>query len=199
MGAFKENDHFAYTSGYHGDAYVAKEMIYVYPEITWWLCEQMKNWCGNGWEIDCVVGAERGGIILSQWVGYLLAQCTGRQVMSVYAEKLIHSPIGGNRFTFRHEYGDFIAGKNILIVEDVINTGGTVKNVISLVHELGGIVKAVGALWNRGNVTVEDIRPVTKLFALVNKFLPRWSHVTCPLCARGVPINTQFGKGLALG
>jgi len=194
LGALRENDHFVYASGYHGSTYVAKEMLYVYPEITWILCEEMKNLCGKGWEIDCVVGPEKGGMILSQWVGYLLAQSTGRQVTSVFAHKLV-PPMGGNGFTFMQEYGNFIDGKNIFIVEDIINTGGTVKNIVSLVCDWGGIVKAVGALWNRGNMTLQDMRLAPKSFALVNKSFPRWSEAECPLCAAHFPINTQFGRG----
>lgn len=203
LGAIKENDHFVYASGYHGSTYIAKEMLYVYPEITYAMCEEIAKLCGRSWEIDCVVGPEKGAMILAQLVGYILAQSTGRQIISLFAEKVTNPAATDNAFIFKPEYGKLIAEKNILIVEDIINTGKTVQDVVLLVRGHGGIVKAVGALCNRGDMTAEEFDFVPKLFALLNissplfskKIVQNWSAIKCPLCLQGIPVNTQFGHG----
>lgn len=203
LGAIKENDHFVYASGYHGSMYIAKEMLYVYPEITYAMCEEIAKLCSRSWEIDCIVGPEKGAMILAQLVGYILAQSTGRQIISLFAEKVTNPAATGNAFMFKPEYGKLVVAKNVLIVEDVINTGKTVQDVVLLVRGHGGIVKAVGALCNRGGMTAEEFDFVPKLFALLNilspffskKIVQNWLAVECPLCSQDIPVNTEFGHG----
>ena len=93
------------------------------------------------------------------------------------------------------EHGNLIAGKNIVIVEDVINTGKTVQDVALLVNEYGGSVRGVTALWNRGNARTDDLYPIPKLFALLDISFASWPAVSCLLCEKNVPINLQFGHG----
>jgi orotate phosphoribosyltransferase len=81
------------------------------------------------------------------------------------------------------------------VVEDVITTGGSVKKVIEVTRALGGNIVGLGVLCNRGEITVENVANPPKLFALVNIKLDAWDEGECPLCAQGVPINTDVGKG----
>jgi orotate phosphoribosyltransferase len=98
-------------------------------------------------------------------------------------------------FVFRRGYDKLIPGKQVLVVEDVLTTGGTVKKVVGAVRELGGIVVGVGALVNRGGITAKDVGDVPRLGALINITLDVWDEKACPLCEQGVPINTDVGKG----
>ena len=106
----------------------------------------------------------------------------------MYADK------DGDNFVIKRGYDKLIAGKNILVVEDVLTTGGSVRKVIEAVRALGGNVIGLGVLCNRGGVTAQDVANAL-IFALVNVKMDAWSPVDCPLCAQGVPINTNVGKG----
>lgn len=147
--------------------------------------------------VQVVVGPEKGGIILSQWTAFWLQTWNTthdvEEVLGVYAEKT------GGCFVFNQEYGKLVTGKRILVVEDVLTTGGSVKKVAEAVRVYGGDVIGVGALVNRGGVTPKDIN-VPKLFSLVNaKFdawlLDVWNETNCPLCKQNIPINTDIGHG----
>ena len=109
-------------------------------------------------------------------------------MLAVYAEK------AGNGFIFRRGYEKLIVGKRVFVIEDIITEGKSVKGVIEAIHGAGGIVVGVGALCNRGSTTQETIG-APSLFSLIQLQLDSWDKASCPLCARGVPINTEVGKG----
>jgi orotate phosphoribosyltransferase len=91
-------------------------------------------------------------------------------------------------------YDKFLPGRKVLIVEDVLTTGGSVRKVIELAKNLKAHVAGVGALCNRGGITQESLQ-VPLFFPLLTVDLASWSAEECPLCKKGVPINTQVGKG----
>jgi len=185
-GAIITNGHFVYTSGKHGSVYINKDMLFVDTRRISRLCEAMAANFSHE-DIDVVVGPEKGGIILSQWFAYHYARYSAG-VLAVYAEK------AGNGFIFRRGYGKLITGKRVFVIEDIITTGESVKSVIEAVHSAGGIVVGVGALCDRGGITHETIG-TPSLFSLIQLQLDSWDKASCPLCARGVPINTEVGKG----
>jgi orotate phosphoribosyltransferase len=195
------NDHFIYTSEVdgiemHGPTYVNKDGLYPYTTETSALCRELTNrslYHLGGRNIDCVVGPEKGGIILSQWVGYFLTQMTGKIVLSVFAEKT-KDAAGNMFFVFNRGYGDLVKDKNVLIVEDVVHTGESVKKVVDLVRQHGGNVRGVGSLCNRGGKAAAHIG-VPYLFSLLDMAMESWMRNICLLCADNVPINTKFGKG----
>lgn len=98
-------------------------------------------------------------------------------------------------FVVKRGYDKLIVGKNILVVEDVLTTGGSAKRVIEATRALGGNIIGLGVLCNRGGITSQDVSDPAKLFALVNVKLDAWDEAECPLCAKNVPINTDVGKG----
>ncbi|MEI6499047.1 MAG: phosphoribosyltransferase family protein [bacterium] len=235
-GAFLTNTHVVYASDKHGSAYVLKDALYVDPRVVADLCADMalhfyKN--GIGVDYDVVVGPEKGGIILAQWVAYNSVyrhRHNDNVIKAVYAEKeteaiykneenhtiriclmrdhgymstvdlkpgqVIYRDTG--KFVFKRGYGDLVAGgKKVLVVEDVLTTGSSVKKVVEAVRAIGGEVVGVAALCNRGAVTAKDIGDVPELFSLMNISMESWDASECPLCAAGVPINTTVGKGQA--
>ena len=116
-----------------------------------------------------------------------------RSIKSVFAEKN-----GEDEFTIKRGYAKLIPGRNVLVVEDVLNEGKTVRKVIKAVRALKGNVVAVGAIWNRGEVTALDLSgdgQSLTLISLVNQKLDWWSEEECPLCMQNIPINREFGKG----
>lgn len=180
--------HIVYTSGKHGSAYINKDAIYPHTHKVSELCKEIAKFFVDE-EVEVVVGPEKGAIILSQWTAYHLTRITGNEVLAVYAEK------DGDAFVIKRGYDKLIVGRNVLVVEDILTTGGSVKKVIETVYTIGGNVVGLGALCNRGGITPEDVDGVSKLFTLVNIKLDAWDEADCQLCKDNIPINTDVGKG----
>lgn len=190
VGAVITDSHIVYTSGKHGSAYVNKDAVYLHPAETSLLCNEISRQFTED-AVDVVIAPAIGGVILSQWVAYHLSRLTEREVLAVYAEKAE----GGDTFVIKRGYDQLIAGKNVLVVEDVLTTGGSAKKVVVAARANGGNVIGLGALCNRGGITPQDVADPPKLRALVNVKLDAWDEADCPLCAGNVPINTDVGKG----
>lgn len=190
VGAIIRNGHFIYTSGQHGSVYVDKDALYPHVCETSDLCRLIaKQFMFDG--IEAVVAPEKGGIILSQWVAFHLCELTGREALAFYAEKTNDGGFeikrGGAKTKLR--------GKSVLVVEDVLTTGGSAEKTIKEVRNLGGNVMGLGVLCNRGEVGPRNVGDPPRIFALVNVKLDAWDEENCPLCGRGMPINTDVGKG----
>lgn len=197
--AILRNDHFVYASGKHGSMYVNKKMLYTDARATAFLCKEMARRALAGFgPITCVVGPEKGGIILAQWVGYFFsAERPGCRVTSVFAEKSkwdIIAPYGGPHFIFSDEYKDFVRDKYVVLVDDVVNTGGSLRSLARLVRECGGNIRGAAVLWDRGDVTADDIE-VPSLISLVNEKMESWPADNCSLCMEKKPINPHYGRG----
>ena len=182
------DDHFVYTSGKHGSAYVNKDAIYPHTKETSRLCEMMAEAFKHE-SVDVVIAPAVGGVILSHEVALHLSEMCGREVLGVYADKT------ADGFEIKRGYDKIIADKNVLVVEDNLTTGGSVKKVVEAVRGGRGNVVGVAALCNRGQVTTEDVGGVPRLDALVNVKFDAWDEHECPLCAAHVPINIEIGKG----
>jgi orotate phosphoribosyltransferase len=203
VGALITDSHIVYTSGLHGTAYVNKDKIYPHTHQTSQLCEAIAKHFSLR-SIGVVIAPAVGGVILSQWVAHCLDirragfDTLGRlpeeeykieEVLSVYADK------EGDDFVIKRGYEELIPGANVLAVEDVLTTGGSVKKVVEAVRALGGNVVGVGVLCNRGGVKPEDIGGVPEIYALATVNFESYPADDCPLCKQGVPINTSVGKG----
>jgi orotate phosphoribosyltransferase len=174
--------HIVYTSGRHGSSYVNKDAVYPNTARVSELCRMMAEAvAGQGAQVVC--GPATGGIILSTWTGHHLG------IPAVYAEK---APGGG--MLLKRGYDKVVAGQRVLIVEDIVNTGGSLRETVDAVRTAGGTVVATAALCNRGGVTAADVGAPT-LTALVALDLESWPAENCPLCRAQVPINTDVGKG----
>jgi orotate phosphoribosyltransferase len=194
-GAIYTGDHFVYTSGKHGSIYVNKDSIYTSTEKTKLLCKEIaKHFSGQ--EIERVAGPAIGGVILAQWVTYLLNEINKIIVDSKYSEILaVYAEDGPDETKiFKRGYDKLIPGKKVLIVEDIITTGGSVRKLINSIKDLGGQVIGVACLCNRGGIEAENLK-IPELFSLVNLPLDSFLEDECPLCKIGVPINTELGKG----
>ncbi len=193
LGVMVTGSHVVLMSGKHGSAYVNKDALYPHTSDTSDLCRVMaRQFMDRG--IEVVAGPEKGGIILSQWTAYHLQRLSAtrdaREVLAVYAER------NGRDFVFRRGYDKLVAGRRVLVVEDVLTTGGSAKKVVEAVRGLGGEVVALTVLCNRGGVKSQDVGDVPELFALVNiTTMNTWVPAECPYCAKSIPINTDIGKG----
>lgn len=190
VGAIIADSHIVYTSGKHGTTYINKDAVYPHTKETSDLCRAIAQQFAND-DVEVVIAPAMGGVILSQWTAHHLSEITGREVFGVYAEKAEN----GDAFIIKRGYDKIVAGKNVLVVEDVLTTGGSAKKVVEATRAFGGNIVGLGVLCNRGGITPEDVANPPKLFALVNVKLDAWDEAECPLCAQGVPINTNIGRG----
>ncbi|HLL60833.1 MAG TPA: phosphoribosyltransferase family protein [Candidatus Nitrosocosmicus sp.] len=189
VGAVITDSHLVYTSGKHGSIYVNKDALYPHTNETSMIgkmfAEKYKDM-----DIDVVAAPALGGIILSQWTAYYLTQLKGKEVLGVYTEK---TPEKEQIFT--RGYDKLVKGKNVLVIEDLTTTGGSVKKVVDSVRQIGGNVAAVCVMVNRDpvNVTTETIgAPFSSLGVLEASAV---DEVDCELCKNNVPINTDVGHG----
>jgi orotate phosphoribosyltransferase len=182
VGGILTGRHVVYTSGRHGRAYVNKDAVYPHTERVAELCGLLAE-SVRELEAEVVCGPALGGIILSQWTAHHL------HALAVFAEKLPASGLG-----LRRGYDRLVAGRRVLVVEDVLNTGGSVREAVAAVRAAGGEVVAVAALCNRGGLTAADL-DVPVLRALMALSLESWDAASCPLCRDGVPVDTDVGKG----
>ncbi len=187
--AIIDNSHFVYSSGKHAPMYVNKDYIYPHTKhisrIGEIIAEQYKDSL-----IDVVVGPSMGGIIISQWVASHLSKMKGKEILGVYTEK---QPDKDQIFT--RGYGQFVKGKNVLVVEDIVTTGASVKKVINSVIKEGGTVVAACAIVNKDpiNINPDFIGAPFDYLTIVGTDI--YEEKDCPLCASGVPINTTVGHG----
>lgn len=190
VGAVIIGSHIVDTFGKHSSAYINKDAVYPYTRKTSWLCSQVaKVFEDDG--VEVVIAPAVGAVILSQWTAHHLSNLSGRSVFSAYADK-----VNNGGFIIKRGYDELIKGKRVLVVDDVINTGGSARETVAAVRTCGGLVVGVGALCNRGNSTLESLGNVPKLITLIDVKMDVWDAADCPLCKKRVPINTAVGKGL---
>ena len=189
VGAVLSDGHFVGTSGLHFDAYVNKDFLYPHTKETSEVCkfiaEKYKDM-----NIEVVVGPALGGIILSQWTASHLSEISGKEVLGIYTEKSLD---GGQMFT--RGYDKYIKdGKRILIVEDIITTGGSILKTIEAVKNAGGNIVGACAMVNKNSNLDKNIFHVP-FNALAELFVETYEANVCPLCKNNVPINTNVGHG----
>lgn len=189
VGAILTNDHFVGTSGLHMPTYINKDTLYPHTEET----SQMGMLFAKrakDLDIDVVVGPAIGGIILSTWTAYHLSSLKNKEVLGVYTEKDENS----NQI-FKRNYDKLVKDKNVLVIEDLTTTGGSVKKVVDTVKHAGGRVVAAIAMVNRNPKQVNGDTIGVPFMALAELPVETYTAERCPLCKAGKPINTTVGHG----
>lgn len=183
------NSHFVYTSWKHGSAYINKDAIYPRVDKVRRLCKGIAAHF-SFYKIEVVIAPAVGAVILSTWTAYYLSEMTTNPVLGLYADKE-----GKDNFVIKRGYEKLIPGKRVLVVEDLFTTGGSVEKVVRAVRELGGHVVGVAGIANRGKVTKEQVGNPDHFYALLDVEMETYEAASCPLCAKGLPINTSLGHG----
>ena len=189
VGAVITDSHFVYTSGKHGSVYVNKDAVYPHTEETSRIGELFAEKFKDA-DIDIVAAPALGGIILSQWVAYHLSKLKGKEILGVYTEK---TP--DKQMIFTRGYDKLVKEKNVLVIEDLTTTGGSVKKVVDTVKAAGGNVVAVCVMVNRDPDHVNSELVGAPFSALGVLKASAFDEAVCPLCKENVPINTDVGHG----
>jgi orotate phosphoribosyltransferase len=190
-GAFREG-HFLLKSGRHGDAYVEKFAVLADPAATSELCG---FWAASVRDarVDLVAGPTTGGVIL--------AFETARQLgtPSIFAEE-VRDADGATHREFRRGF-TIRPGERVLLVDDILTTGGSLLAMIPAVEALGGEIVGCEVLVDRSGGRAALSSPTTgrtyPLRALWQLDLPTYEAgpETCPRCATGDPLHAPGSTG----
>ncbi len=144
--------HFVLTSGLHSKEYFQCAQVLKHPQHAERLCSHLaQKFCDQG--IDLVIAPAIGGIIVAHEVARSLG------VRALFAER------ENDKMTLRRNF-EIEKGEKVLVVEDVVTTGGSVKEVIQAVRDLGAIPIAVGCIVDRSGGKTELGVPYKSLISL---------------------------------
>lgn len=171
--------HFILTSGRHSDTYMQCAKLFQYPEATEKACRELTKQL-KGLEIETVAGPAVGAINLS----YEMARAL--KARSIFAER------EDGKMTLRRGFS-VEPGEKVLVVEDVVTTGGSVKEVVSLLQSLGADVVGVAVLIDRSAGATDFGVPAHYLLSLEAK---SYEPGACPLCKEGTPAIKPGSRSL---
>jgi len=171
--------HFVLTSGRHSDTYVQCARVLEDPQLTTRLAETIAAKV-DAENIDLVAAPAVGGII----IGFAVAQALG--------VKFIFSEREQGAMAFRRSF-HVPESARVLVVEDVVTTGGSVAEVVRLVEAAGGEVVAVASLIDRGGPKAFDER----LIPLLRLEVESWEPSECGQCAGGTPLTSPGSRRLS--
>lgn len=172
-GALKRG-HFLLSSGRHSDQYIEKFDLLRRPDATSAACGLIASRFRNA-GIDVVAGPTTGGVILAFEVARQLG------VSAAYAERAA-PPAAGREF---RRGTDFAPGSRVLVVDDILTTGGSVRETLDALAahpvEVVGVVVLVDRSGGRADLPSPWI-------ALARVDAESWEAADCPLCAAGEPL-----------
>ncbi len=159
--------HFQLSSGLHSSRYLQCAKVLAHPKVSEELCRELVT----RWKHpapDVVIGPAMGGITLA----YELGRAFG--VTALFAER------ENGAFTLRRGF-QLAVGARVLVAEDVVTTGGSVKEVLRLVENLGAIPCGVMSLIQR-----TENSPFSVPYVALEQIIPPvWKPEECPLCREG--------------
>jgi orotate phosphoribosyltransferase len=172
--------HFVLTSGRHSGTYVQCARFLEDPALTTKLAETAVDRLPSNLEFDLVAAPAVGGLI----IGFAVAQALG--VKFIFSERENGSMVFRRGFTVP-------AGARVLVVEDVVTTGGSVAEVIDLVRAAGGTVAGVVSIIDRGG----DKKFAAEFWPLLVLEVESWEAPECVLCAEGLPVTSPGSRRLS--
>jgi len=168
--------HFLLTSGRHSDKYFEKFTLLKQPSVVEILCAAMAKHYESQ-SVDIVVGAATGGIILAHEVAKQLG------TSGIFAERV------DSKMVFRRGFS-VAKGQKVLLVDDVVTTGGSIFELIQLVQSAEAEIIGIVVMFDRsGGETNFGIPTV----ALHSETIESWKQEECPLCHNNIPM-TQRGR-----
>lgn len=172
-GAFREG-HFLLSSGKHSPMYLEKFWVLQWPKHTERLCSAIAE-KARGTGVATIAGPTTGGIILAHEVARQLG------LRAVYAER----EDGGTARVLRRGF-QLARNERVLVVDDIMTTGGSVQETMGAVRAAGGEVVAAAVIVDRSGGGAQLGVPLHSLWALD---IPTYPADSCPLCARAVPLT----------
>jgi orotate phosphoribosyltransferase len=160
--------HFQLTSGMHSPRYLQCALVLQYPERAAWIGQQLAAHFRDE-QISAVIAPAIGGIIVAH------EAARGLGVRALFSER------ENGVMTLRRGF-HLQEGERVLVVEDVVTTGGSTRETIEAVTRAGGVVVGAGSVIDRSGGAVDiGVRRV----ALLTLDVPAYDPANCPLCQQG--------------
>lgn len=165
--------HFRLPSGKHTDQYVECARVLQYPWHATVLCQELASRFKNT-KVDMIVGPALGGIIIAYELGRIM------EIPTIFTERNqgIMSLCRG--FSIR-------LGQRVVIAEDEIITGRSIKEVMSLITSQGGEIVGIAALIDRSGEISKNLG--YRVEALITLKEARYSPEECPWCRQDIPLS----------
>lgn len=164
--------HFKLSSGLHSQNYLQCALVLQYPNIAEKLAKEIAKKFSKE-KIDFVIGPALGGVTLAYEAARAL------KVRGLFAERQ------DGAMTLRRGFV-INKGEKALVVEDVITTGGSTKEVIALVQNAGGSVAGVASIIDRSSAPVDFGVPFASLARIK---VETYKEADCPLCKLNLPVT----------
>ncbi|MCL2747412.1 MAG: orotate phosphoribosyltransferase, partial [Oscillospiraceae bacterium] len=168
------------TSGRHSDRYMQCARLFEYADKADVLCMKLADDFQND-GIDVVVGPAVGAVQMA----FAVSRHLGCRNLFTEREEGVMKLRRGFSLS---------PGDRVLVVEDAVSTGGTVKEVIALVTAVGAVAAGVGAIVDRSGGQTHFGVPFR---ACLQVDLPSWPPESCALCAQGIPIAKPGSRQVA--
>ena len=171
--------HFLLTSGLHSPNYFQCAKVLQYPKYLHLFAGEIAKHFEYS-EIELVVSPAVGGVVVGTEVGRMLG------VRTIFGER------EGNEMKLRRGF-EIKKGERVLVVEDVVTTGGSVLEIIQLVKAAGATLAGVGYIVDRSNGKVDFD---AKMFPVLKLEVIAYQPDQCPLCASGSTAIKPGSRGL---
>jgi orotate phosphoribosyltransferase len=176
--------HFKLSSGLHSEAYLQCAKVLQWPERAGALGAALASLLAP-FHPSVVVSPAMGGVLIGHEAG------RGLSVRAIFTERV------DGEFTLRRGFA-LEPGERVAVVEDVVTTGKSTREVLAVVHASFAVPVVCGSIVDR-RAPVEkapavDGVPYRALLALE---VPAWDPAACPLCARGEPVVVPGSRHLA--
>lgn len=181
--------HFDYGNGYHGRVYLNPHQLFRHPSTIWRFAQDLLDLLPSelAQRTEVVAGPVTGGALLAHTIAGLLDS----------RRSLTHPPCSfapfnydpANGLTLRSFYQRELGGKQVLLADDVRNTGETFARCAALVEAAGGVVLATVEIYDR----LEAVTPlgVPNIALAEYRATENYRAAECPMCQSGMPV-TRF-------
>ncbi len=170
------NGHFLLSSGKHSPVYLEKFQVLQYPEYVEAMCKEMARRFKDD-HVEVVLGPTTGGVLLAYEVGKQL------KVRGIFAER---EDAAAKRVLRR---GFVIKpGERVLLVDDILTTGGSVRETIQAIDDFKGVLVGVAVLADR---SIAPLDFGARLESLLKMEVEQYDPESCPLCAQGIPLTKR--------
>ena len=184
MGVLESNGalmrgHFVLSSGRHAGTFVQKFRVLEHPRLAQSFGAAIADLFDG--DFDVVVCPALGAVVL----GFSVALAADSRFM--FTERI------GDEMQLRRGFS-ISRGERVLVVEDVVTTGGSAREVVDVVDAAGGVVIGVGVLIDRGDPQRSDLGAPMKALARIE--VPSWDPKECPMCEDGDEISDPGSRRL---
>ena len=160
--------HFLLTSGNHSHVYINKDAILYHKEIRDIIVNTLVEKLQNAKEIDIIISPGNAGV---PWGSFIADRLF---LPFVYTEKI------DGEIHLRKSFENALKNKRVLIVEDIISTGSSIKKVVDILKYVGVKNIYAAAIWDR--------KGIDNVVAVFKQKVENWKPEDCPLCKENIPL-----------